>query len=182
MILTITPYMDQKCFEFATAREKESAYYHRRGAFKFEDVYAGALGEVAAYNFLHSQGILVKKPDFTIQSVKQKSFNADLSDGTSHFHIKSQTGQSEALYGRSWILQRKDPLLNKDLVNNFLVPTVVNLEAKSVEILGIIDINAIIEKRLIGECRLKWFQRDKVAIYWSDLSAGLTREELYHIM
>lgn len=177
-IAKVSPYWVKKCLAFAESRQlKDGAFYGKRGGLKFEDLLAGALGEVAAYNFLKSQDVGVGKPDFSLQPTKQKSFKADLGDGNAHYHVKSQTLVSEALYGRSWILQRKDPILHKTLVNHYLILTTVDLERFSVEIHCVIDINAVVDKKLIGECKLMWFRRDKVAIYFADLEKNLTKEE-----
>lgn len=170
--------MVERCKKFAAMRQiRDGSFYGKRGGFKTEDVLAGALGECAAYKLLRSQDIQVNKPNFEVQLKADKSFKADLSDGTCHYHVKSQTTESEALYGRSWILQRKDPLLVKELVNHYLILTVVDLATFKVSVIAVIDINAILDRGLIGECRLKWFQRDKVAIYSSDLEKNLTEEE-----
>jgi hypothetical protein len=181
-LIELSPTAIKQCKEFAALRCSDSAIYHKRGSFKYEDVLAGAFGEAAAYKFLRSQDIAVSKPDFTMLLPSQKSFKADLTDGTSHYHVKAQTDESVAKYGMSWLLQRKDPLLNKQLVNHFMILTTVNTQSGVVLIHGIVDVNAIIDNGLIGECKLLWFRESKVAIYASDLTKKLTKEELYCIV
>ena len=178
----VSTYMQYKCKEFTKLRTKDSEVYKKRGGYKELDILCGALGEMAVYTLLRTQDIPVNKPDLTIHEATDKSFKADLFDGTNHYHVKSQTIESVKKYGTSWLLQRTDPLLNKDLENHYLVLTVVDYKSGEVDIYGVIDINLILQKKLLGECKLEWFAKTKVAIYWSDIVDNLTELEMWSIL
>ena len=158
----------EKATEFTTLRTKDSALYQKRGGFKSVDILTGALGELAVYRLLKSRSIKTNKPDLTIHN--NKSYDADLTDGTNSYHVKSQNMESIKRYGHSWLLQRKDPLFKDVPFRQYLIPTGVNLETNEVEIFGCMDFKTIINKDLVGECAVPFFRETKVAIYLDDLS------------
>jgi len=156
----------QKAQSFAEERTKDNTLYQRRGGFKVSDIVNGALGEIAAYKYLKSCNEVVSKPDFTIHS--KKSYNADLiSDKGKHFHVKSQGLDSVEKYGESWLLQRSDPILNCITKKHYLIPSVVDIDNKIVTLYGVMCLESV--KQNLGECKLKWFQKTKVAIYMDKL-------------
>ena len=167
---------DQKrCRDFAKERTKDNDLYEKRGGFKIEDIISGALAETAVYKLLKSRGVAVKKPDFTIHSKGQKSYDSDLSDGLHHFHVKGQTLESKKRYGASWIMQRKDPIINKPERLHYLVPCTVCIETGRVEIYGIMSIMSLVQSGCIGECKLEWFRKYKVALYLDHIEGVLSK-------
>lgn len=166
--------MLKKCKEFADKRAPGSELYEKRGGFKWIDIYAGAIGEVGVYNILKELGIEVNKPDFAIYSKRNKNYNADLTDGNFHFHVKSQTIESASKYGNSWIMQKSDPILNKPQKTHFLVPCNVDTQHGIVTVLGCTKITDLVNHNAIGECKLEWFRKTKCAIYEEDIKNKLT--------
>lgn len=172
------------CVEFSELRYTDkgaSGNYNKRGGFKFEDIVVGAMAEIAVYRLLKKQGFAVKKPDFTLHDASKRSYDADLCDGTRHFHVKGQSLKSAKLYGDSWIMQRTDPLLNTAPLHNYLVPCTVDLDTRVVKIHGIIPFRSLVDKNLIGECRLEWFRKTKVAIYLDQITSVMTTNALWGI-
>jgi len=167
---------DQKLARaFAKQRSKDNALYEKRGGFKVEDIISGALAELAVYKLLKSNGIKVAKPDFTIHSKGQKSYDADLSDGLHHFHVKGQTLESKKRYGASWIMQRKDPIINKPERMHYLVPCTVCIDTGRVEIYGVMSILSLVQNACIQECKLEWFRKYKVALYLDHIENVLSK-------
>ena len=111
----------------------------------------------------------MKKPDFNIYDKGSKSFDADLTDGKRHYHVKAQSQESIKRYGYSWLMQRYDPVLTKYKYNHYMVPCAVDLEKNEVTLFGCISFKAIKDGGHIGECRHPAFRNTKVAIYLDSL-------------
>jgi len=158
---------DQKrARKFANDRkEADTALYERRGGFKIEDIISGAMAELAVYRVLKEKGVEVGFPDFKLYEKGQKSYAADLSDGLHYFHVKGQTLESKKRYGASWLLQRNDPLVNQPERLNYIVPCTVDINTGRVEIYGILSALSLVQNHCIGECKVPWFQKTKVALY-----------------
>ena len=167
--IKLTKYDRNRAEKFADEREKDTDLYKRRGNFKREDIVTGALGEIAAYKLLREYDFKINKPDFKIYEKSKKSFDADLVDATRHFHIKSQNKESVIKYTKSWILQREDKLLTKEQKGHYVIPCIVDLETNEVEILCVTNIETIKKNHMIGELKIPWLQKYKVALYWDDL-------------
>jgi len=160
----------KRCVDFAEARAKDSGLYEKRGAFKIEDLIAGAMGEIAVWKYLRARGFSkVSKPDFAIYEKGSKSYDADIRANGKHIHVKSQTRESEKRYGPSWIMQRHDPCLQKIQYNHYLIPCVVDIGSNTIEIFGAIGLKQIIEGGHIGELRVPHLRATKVAIYFDTL-------------
>ena len=177
----------KRCEEFADERCKDSDLYQKRGGFKREDVLAGAMAEVAVYTFLRSKGIKVGKPDFSLYDAGSKSYEADLSFENKKFHVKGQTYQSSQRYGRSWLMQKNDPLVRckedkKIIINNYLVPCVVDLGGNEVHILGLPSFTALHSHQCFSEPALESFKRTKVAIYADTLNWALSDKALWGVI
>jgi hypothetical protein len=159
--------------EFAEARTGGGVdLYKKRGGFKKVDIVTGALGEMAVFKLLKSVGYDTNKPDFTIHDTSKKSYSADLvsSEGLK-FHVKSQNLESATRYEPSYLLQRTDPIIKNPDKNDFLVPVIVNLDTLEVEIYGTIPMEEIVKQELLGECKVEWLRKTKVAIYLKDLKS-----------
>lgn len=151
--------------KFANERCGDTDLYEKRGGFKKVDVISGAMAELAVYRVLKEKGVDVSYPDFKIYEAKDKSYDADLTDGLHHFHVKGQTLESKKRYGPSWLMQRNDPILQNPERLNYLVPCTVDVDTGRVEIYGIFSILSLIQNHCIGECKVPWFQKYKVALY-----------------
>ena len=163
-----------KARKFADERTKDNALYQKRGGFKVEDIISGALAEIAVYKLLKEKGIDVSKPDFEIYAKGKKSYDADLSDGTHHFHVKGQTLESKQRYGASWIMQRKDPIIANPELQHYLVPCTVCITTGRVDIYGLMSIRTLVDNACIQECKLEWFRKTKVALYMKYIEGILT--------
>lgn len=164
---------------FADARcGEDQSLYKKRGSFKREDIIAGALGEVGAYLWLRENGLKVNKPDFTIYEAKQKTFNADLTDGSKYFHVKCQSSASAARYGYSWLMQRHDPIITKPQARHYFIFCSANLNTGEVKILAAPTIINVIDKGCIGECKVPSFRATKVAIYLDTVLENLSNTSL----
>lgn len=164
--------------EFADKRCESTSLYQKRGGFKRVDIVSGGMAEIAAYKFLREHGFKVNKPDFTIHSNGKKSYDADLIFEDKHFHVKGQTYESVKLYGESWLMQRNDKLVKEPLINNYLIPSVVDVSGNSVYIMGVPSFTALHNGHCFGECANPWFSKTKVAIYAETL-ATLTSKALW---
>jgi hypothetical protein len=182
MIIKITKLERETCEGFAHAREESSSLYKKRGGFKSEDIVSGAMGEIAVYKLLKKNGHTLRKPDFEIYDRRNKSFDSDLRSGNKHFHVKSQTTKSAEQYGKSWLCQRNDPLFKNEGYNHYLVTTVVDLDKNTVEVLGFFPMFSVLKKNLIGECKVPWFQKTKVALYHDQLSEGITEYQRWRVI
>lgn len=152
--------------DFAKKRvEADTALYEKRGGFKSIDIVSGAMAELAVYRVLKTYGVDLGFPDLKIHTVKNKSYEADLTDGLHHFHVKGQTLESKKRYGPSWLMQRNDPILKNPQRLNYLVPCTVCVDTGRVEIYGIFSILSLIQNNCVGECKVPWFQKTKVALY-----------------
>lgn len=165
-----------KAKKFATERVAQSmALYEKRGGFKKEDIVSGAMAELAVYKVLKAHGCNVGKPDLTIHTKRQKSYDADLTDGKYHFHVKGQTLESKRRYGASWIMQRKDPIINETKLMHYLVPCTVCVDTGRVEIYGVMSIRSLVEQGCISECKVEWFRKTKVALYLDHIEGVLSK-------
>jgi hypothetical protein len=153
---------------FADEREGNSSLYKKRGGFKREDIVAGAMGEMGVYLWLTKEmGYEVENPDLTIHS--KKSYDADLTDGTYYFHVKSQTDTSAKKYGESWICQKTDKLVTEPQNRHYLVLCRVNIEEGVVQILSCVSGTALAKNKAWGKPKLEWFRKTKVALYLKDI-------------
>jgi len=168
--------------EFADARSNSSGHYKSRGGFKRGDLIAGAMGELAVYKLLKKNGHDLAKPDFTIYETRNKSFDADLRLGKKRIHVKSQTKDSANRYGRSWLMQRHDPIFKGSGVNHYMVCTEVDQDTQEVEVLGFFPVSTIINKGLIGECKVPMFRMSKVAIYFDQLDENINKFSRWRIV
>jgi hypothetical protein len=170
MIVELTQDERKECEQFADARyQEDQSVYQRRGSFKREDILTGAMAEVAAYKLLVDAGLKVNKPDFRVLGKSSKTYNADLSDGNYFFHVKGQSKASASKYGNSWLMQKRDPVLNNPPIKHYMITTCVDFSENSVEIFCIVPIRTLLRYQCIGECKVSWFNKTKVAIYLDDL-------------
>lgn len=176
--ITLTHWDRKRAEKFADLRccPDQTSLYRKRGGFKREDIVVGALGEIGVAKYLQALGFAVGEPDFEIYEKNKKSFDCDLTDGNRLFHVKSQSRASAKKYGKSWLLQRRDPLINNPTNKDYIVPCVVDLDTNTVNIWGVISFKALVKNGCIGECAVHQLRHSKVALYLSsmaDLSYGV---------
>lgn len=128
------------------------------------DIYIGKLGEAAMAKYLKSHGTVLG-PDYTIYGKRKKSFDADLHYNEQKLHIKTQSLFSAEKYGISWILEKRDPLLNGKNQEDLIALCVENRHG--IEFKGMFVLSDIRESFALP--KLKWFQENKIALYWDDL-------------
>lgn len=182
MKINITDKERKEIEEFADKRLGSSNHYKKRGGFKREDLVAGAMGELAVYKALKRKGHELAKPDFEVYEVRNKSFDADLRLGKKRIHVKSQTKKSSSRYGRSWLMQRHDPLFKGTGYNHYMACAEVDADKNEVELLGFFSVHSIIKKGLIGECKVPSFRMSKVAIYFDSLDQGISKHNRWRLL
>lgn len=174
----------EKAEKFAEARTRSSSSscYKERGGFKPSDIVVGAMAEIGVYELLHEAGIKVNEPDFKIYSKSKKSFNADLTDGKRFFHVKGQQLSSAKTYSCSWLMQRKDPIINRPQAKHYLVTTNVDLDRNIVMIYSCVPLITLVKNDLIGECVVPRFRENKVAIYLDDIVKKLPASRRWSVL
>ena len=166
--------------KFVKARcGEDTSEYKRRGGFKEIDIKSGAMAELAVFTFLKRMGFKVGKPDFTIHTTQNKSYDADLTDGWYKWHVKGQTTLSSKRYGHSWLMQRYDPLIKNPVERNYLVPCSVDIDTGEVWILAMPTFIGLHKLDCFGECKVPAFQRTKVAIYYDELKNKMSNQVLW---
>jgi hypothetical protein len=139
-----------------------------------QDIYTGKVAEIGVHTYLKGLGLKPAPVDFEIYAAKQKSFAADIVATGKNFHVKSQTSESAEKYGKSYLLQKRDPLLRKAAsMTEIFVPTLVYED--TIEIYGFIPA-AYIPMDFIKEPKLKWLASTKVAIYLEDFMTLTARQ------
>ena len=164
----------KKIEAFVEQRAIDNELYHKRGGFKELDLWVGAFAEYASYYYLKDQGLDVTKPDLTIYKAKDKSFDADLTDGVKKFHVKGQSMESKRRYGDSWLLQRWDKIVQKKIQNHYLILCNVDVENRKVEILGTPSVSSIHNAECWSECKYYLFQKTKVALYLPEMKKKIS--------
>lgn len=170
-----------KIREFVQKRKEDAKLYMRRGGFREEDIWVGAMAEFAAYYYLREKGEDCSAPDLTIYSSKDKSYDADLRTNSRFYHIKGQSLRSKKAYGDSWLLQRYDKIVKKSVQRHYFILCTVDVENREVEIKGTPSVNLIHKYELFGECKHPAFRRTKVALYLKDIMVKLNRKQLWRV-
>lgn len=167
---------------FADARCGDSKHYQRRGNFKRSDITTGAAAEIGAYKALKKAGFEISKPDFGIYHKSKKSFNADLSDGERHFHVKGQSVESATLYGASWLLQKEDPMIKVPLPGHYLMCCLVDYEKKAVYTYCNVPVMTLVREDLFDKLKIDYLNRTKVAVYLKRLTRDLQTNQRWSIL
>lgn len=184
MKIKISKYIMGKVEDFACKRIEGSknlyAYRGERNVTKMEeDIITGTLGEYAVYQLIRKQGLQCTKPDLKIYAKKRKSFAQDLMAENFKVHVKSQSLASEIKYGKSFLFQRSDKLVSDPDGNEFMAFTNVDLESREVEVLGFVNAKMMLELNLLGECKVPFYRKTKVAIYLEEFEKyGIVLDKL----
>lgn len=172
MIVQVSDYYVKKVEEFARKRiEGSKNLYAYRGESNMgkmvDDCVIGTIGEWGVFKYLKDMvGITTSKPDMKIYEKRRKSFSADLVHPDYRFHVKSQSIESISKYGRSWLFQKSDKVLNNPEPDEYFVFTEVCRNGV-VEIIAVIQCNKLLN--LYGECKVPWYRHSKVALYLDDI-------------
>lgn len=84
------------------------------------DIAQGKAAEFAAMYYLIEEGHgKVSIPDTTLH--RKKSFDPDLTTSRYNIHVKSQSQESYSKYGKSFLFQKKDPLVVNPKDNDRIV-------------------------------------------------------------
>ena len=113
--------------EYARKHQESSIRnYNKRNQFNsdkiFHDCLNGKIAEFCLYFDLVSKGYKLDKPDLTIYSSKDKSYDSDLylPEKDIRIHIKSISIKSSKLYGDSVVFQRNDPLVKSPKKQDYI--------------------------------------------------------------
>lgn len=139
----------------------------------WNDIFYGKIAEWGVYFIYSERGRKnLDPPDMKIYKAKDKSFDADLKFGLFNLHIKSQTYESSARYGDSWIFQAKDPLFESANEYDILVGCRVSLDQPSKSYIEGALVEIKLEKAfhdlIIGKTKLSKFSENKKAVYLKD--------------
>lgn len=163
-----------RCQKFAQDQletsSKTYAYRGEKNLDKMEqDIIIGKLGELMVAKYVRSCGRSCNRVDFKIYTGRNKSFDADLISDECNIHVKSQGVTSIKRYGKSWLLQKNDKITRDPSKNDFLCFTSVDLENKTVEILGFVRVKDIIKKGCLDEPRVPRYRHTKIALYFESI-------------
>jgi hypothetical protein len=144
----------------------------------------GALAEIAVYKLLKELGIKTGHPDFSIHENANKSYDADLTDGTYNFHVKGQGIRQSKRYGESWLFQKSDELISDPKKRHYIVPCVVDKDNKTVFIHACIPAKTAKRLEVFGEAKLPHLRKTKKALYLRDIDdkIGNSREQRWGIL
>lgn len=171
MIIDISDEEKLLCIKFANdvVNTNVRKYAQRNQTDKkkiIEDIYIGKVAEYATYNYLKSKGRQLEAPDIKIYGAKNKSFSADLSDGSLMFHVKCMKHDTAKRFGLSWSFQKEDPLVTRPDNRDVLVLCEY--------IDGTIDIKSVIQaKRVINiytKPVLEKLWGIKKVLQWNDIN------------
>lgn len=174
MLIKLADKEIERCRQFAKDQVGTSqGTYAERGQFFKEvierQIAEGKIAEVAAYKFLRKKKFDISKPDFNIYRGRQKSYAADLTDGATNWHCKTQSKASAETHGTSWLFQKTDPIVINPQANDFLILTTV--AGNLVEVAGIIAATTIKEEKLYSKPNLERLQDTKTCIYLTDIES-----------
>lgn len=170
MIIKIPKRIYIKCKKFSENRlsSSKSTYSYRgesRECKMLDDVRIGCIGEWAVSIYLTDMGFECSEPDMNIYEKNKKSFDADLYVDDIHIHVKSQGIESAKRYGNSWLFQRSDSLVSNPDDNEIIAFTNVDLENRTVEILGF----CWARDMKYGECKVWSYRHTKLAVYLPEI-------------
>lgn len=183
--ISLTDKEIQSAFEFSLKRQDDVGFYVQRCESNLtkiqKDIFVGALGEIAVHKYLITQNVISTSPDFTIYSVKQKSYQADLKVGNAGLHIKTQDHDSTARYGRSWLLQRNDPNCKSPDPDDFLVLCTRDKNPNEIIIWGIYKFSDLLAAGQMMDCAVPKFNVTKCALYMDEIEKASVQDYLKYV-
>lgn len=171
----------EKIRDFVQKRKEDHVLYVKRGGFREEDIWVGAMAEFAAYYYLQERGEECSAPDLNIYTSKEKSYDADLRSNRRFFHVKGQSLRSQKLYGDSWLVQRYDKIAQKEIKSHYFILCTVDIENREVIIKGTPSTSSIHKHELFGECKHPAFRRTKRALYLNQICDKLNNKQLWRV-
>jgi len=190
----ITQDIYDRCVSFANASVGTSSNkYASRNQFDVEkikkDIRNGKIAEEAAWEVLSKSYPNLSKPDHSIYTAKQKSWEPDLTDKEIPIRVavKSQDIESEINFGRSWVFQfnktsnyDRDTGIFGDVDNNYYAIFIsLNIPKRSGTIQAIVKIKWLHDHNLFKPMIKTNLQNNKLAIYYDDLVKF--KDELWQI-
>ena len=161
------------CKDYA-ARELKTTMKVRRGRRQCNEslvqfqTACGKLGEYYAWYWLLQHDFECDPPDLNVYT-RHKSYDADLHAGVP-IHVKTQTKESGAQFGRSWMFQLAgvtggDGVLTR--CGEAMIFVTIDLETKTGEIVGPFRSDALID--LYRDPKLDRLKGIKSCIYYDDV-------------
>lgn len=164
MIVKLSDDIISLCDQFANLTYGSSLdEYARRGQENpekiIQDIAQGKRAEFSVmYWLLHENHEQVSIPDLSLH--RKKSFSPDLTTSKFNVHVKSQNEESFKRYGKSFLFQKKDPLIFNPKPNDVII--VVSCINKVEHIVNWLGHPAVVEWQ---EPRIEKLRSTKVAIY-----------------
>jgi hypothetical protein len=180
MIIKFTAQEIKKCQEFANSMD--TGFYATRNQFNKEkrvlDQIVGKVGELAAFSYFKEKGINTTEPDFAIYGKSKKSWDFDLKGKDINLHVKTQAKSQGERYGVSWVFEKTDRHVFRDVSDNDYVCFVsVDLDNKCAEIKSVVALKELHQRELFKPMKLAYLT-SKSAIYFDDLKGSL-KEKLF---
>lgn len=91
-----------------------------------KDIQQGKLAELLMFNYINDtykkevKTSLYIAPDFNVYPKYLKSFDADITLGDKHYHVKSILRSNAEKFGTSFMFEKNDPIVNKPKDNHYL--------------------------------------------------------------
>jgi hypothetical protein len=184
-----------KCVKFANESVSTNARkYANRNQFDVDkikkDIRNGKIAEEGVYEVVSQLYPYLSKPDHTIYSAKEKSWDPDLKDEAMKYKlaVKSQDIESEINFGRSWVFQFGNGgkfdcdtgIFSKDVDPNHYVSFIsLNVPKRFGVIQAIVSVKWLHDKKLFKEMKKQSLRGNKVAVYYEDLEKF--KEELWQL-
>ena len=180
----ISPEVYDRCVDFSNASVDTSVNkYASRNQFDIskikKDIRNGKIAEEGAWEILSKTYPNLSKPDHSIYTAKQKSWDADLKDPSIPISvaIKSQDIESEINFGRSWVFQfnktsnyDRDTGIFAETDNNHYVTFIsLNIPKRFGTIQAIVKVKWLHDHNLFKPMMKTNLQNNKLAIYYDDL-------------
>ena len=133
----------------------------------------GKMGELLACEYLRFFGHACTKPDFTIYSNANKSWDSDLYVGKHKVAVKTQDDASAYRYGQSWVFQRgghagrghTDPVIKDE--ESLCMFVMLDLTKKLCAVHGPYSMRDLIP--LFKDPTVESLRYTKACLYWDDV-------------
>lgn len=161
-----------KCLDFAEDCYKSNKdEYKRRGQCDkwaiIQQIFIGKIAEYGVYNYLCDKSMFqMLSPDLVIYDKGNKSYDADLFFNGFNIHVKSQDERQVKTYGRSYLLQKNDPITIAPKLSDIACFTSVIPDIHNVLVHGFITCNRLI--KWLGTPKKEALRATKHAIYLSE--------------
>lgn len=180
MFVKFTQQEIEKCQEFAN--KIDTRFYATRNQSnndkRIKDQIFGKLGEIATFNSFKDKGIELTEPDFNIYGKNKKSWDFDLKGKDLNLHVKSQSISQSKKYGESWMFERNDRHVFKDISeNDYVCFVIIDQDNKIAEIKAIVKLTDLHKYNLFEKPKLSYLT-SKSAVYFTSLQKSF-KENLF---